>query len=137
MSRSSARMLDAYAAAAQGLGNAGLAPSHSAFKSIVRCVLLGALLAMATGCDLLRPHVLVRPEVVEVPREVRTPLPAALLQPRTVAEPDPACWWDTSRVLCNGQLAELRATYRAALEQCNADKSALRELDARLSGGAK
>ena len=89
------------------------------------------------GCGLARPPLLVKPEVVEVVHEVRTPLPAALLQPRAVTEPDAGCWWDTSRVMCNGQLTGLRAAYRAALEQCNADKSALRDLDARLSGGVK
>lgn len=105
--------------------------------AILRWIVLAALLVLVGGCDLLRPRVLVKPEVVEVVHEVRTPLPAALVQPRTVAEPDPACWWDTSRVYCNGQLAELRAEYRAALAQCNADKAALRQLDAALSGGSK
>lgn len=109
---------------------------QEAAAAIMRWIFLAALLALAGGCDLLRPRVLVKPEVVEVVHEVRTPLPAALVRPRTVAEPDPACWWDTSRVYCNGQLAEMHAADHAALDLCNADKAALRALDAKLQGGA-
>lgn len=81
------------------------------------------------GCSWLgRDHVVVKPEPVEVPKYLREPLPAKLVQPCVYAEPDPACWRDGHREFCNRQLLDMRAAYADALAQCNDDKTALRAL---------
>jgi hypothetical protein len=86
--------------------------------------------ALVAGCTSATDRVLVRPQVVEVPRYVRTPIPAELTAPIVVPWPDGRCWLDTARVLCNGQLAALLLDYREALERANADRAALRAADA-------
>jgi hypothetical protein len=86
-----------------------------------------AFLAFAlAGC--CRERVVVRPEPVEVVREVRAPIPGDLLRPSGLVEPDGACWRDGKRVLCNRQLAEGLLECRVALASCDADKAALRAL---------
>jgi hypothetical protein len=86
--------------------------------------LLVAIAIHLTACGPTRP--VVKSIAVEVPREVRVPVDASLLQPCVVAEPDPACWDGTTRVFCNGQLATMRQQYREALRLCTADKAAIR-----------
>lgn len=88
---------------------------------MIRLALILAALALS-GCG---RHVLVKPEPVEVVREVRVPIEPALLAPCVVNEPDPACWRGTLRAFCNGQLATMLADYRHALALCNADKAAI------------
>ncbi len=73
-------------------------------------VVLAALLA---GCATQAPR------TIERTVYVRSPVPVELLTPCRVAEPDGACWRDTERVLCNGQVAELLESYRAALARCD------------------
>jgi hypothetical protein len=88
--------------------------------------LIIALLALAACTP---PAQLTKPVTVEVPKYIRVPIPAALVQDRIVTEPEPACQLTGVRVFCNGQIAQLLADYRAALAASNADKAALRELD--------
>lgn len=93
-------------------------------------VFAAVLCFLMYGCG--TQHVVVKPVPVEVVHEVRVPIPATLIQPCIVAEPDPACFDAVKalvRVLCNGQLATLLADYRAALHACDADKTALRALN--------
>lgn len=75
------------------------------------------------------PNQIVKTVQVDVPKYIRTPLPAALIQDRIVVEPDPSCWFGTERVFCNGQMATMLADYREQLAQSNADKAALRAIN--------
>lgn len=84
-----------------------------------------AILALAlTACAASQP--IIRTEQVPVTKYVKQSIPAALLAPCTVIEPDRACWRDTKPEFCNGQLVEMLTDYRAALQQCNADKQAIK-----------
>ena len=87
-------------------------------------MLLLVLLAAISGC--WQDRVIVKPQIVEVPVYVREPIPEQLTTPIVVAWPDAACWRDTKREWCNGQLDYMaRIAYPQALEQCNADRAAL------------
>ena len=92
--------------------------------------ILAALATLAlAACAQCEPRGIVRTQTVYVPTPVHTPLPAALLAPCTFAAPDPACWRDTTREYCNGQLVEIRDGLRAALAECEARMVQLRALD--------
>lgn len=82
------------------------------------------ILAQLTGCAAEPPKQIVRTETVQVPVEVRVPIPAQYTADCVVTEPAPKC----GKWLCNGQVAVMVDDYRAALRQCNADKAALRAL---------
>lgn len=80
--------------------------------------------ALTTGC--YRDRIIVKPVPVEIVRYVQQPIPSELTAPISVHWPDGLCWLD-GRVLCNGQLDHMaRIAYPRALEQCNADRKALR-----------
>lgn len=79
-----------------------------------------------SACSWLKPHTVVKPQIVEVTKYQREALPPLLLQPSIYAEPDPACWRDGHREFCNEQLLDMRLGYRHALGSCNDDKTALR-----------
>ncbi len=90
--------------------------------------LIAVLLVLVTlaGCKGM-----VRTEVVEVVRMVETKVDPVLTQPTTYVMPDMACWLcDASKACarrhCNGQLLTIIAGQGQALEQCNADKAAIR-----------
>ena len=100
---------------------AGVPRRPRAIHGLAACA-IGSMLA---ACASAPP---VPPEPIRVPVYVRAPLPAALLQPCAVHEPDGQCWRDTARALCNGQLAELLVEYRAALAACAAQIDAIREM---------
>ena len=91
---------------------------------MTRLLALALVLALA-GCG-ERGRVLVKTEVVEVPRYVRATVPAALTAPIAVPWPAPACQRDGAPVLCNGQVADLLLEHRRALATCNADRAAIR-----------
>ncbi len=93
-----------------------------------------ALLALA-ACTPSQDRVLVRPQVVEVPRYLRAEIPAPLVEPLPFAIPDGACWRDGVRVLCNGQLAAALLECRATVDRANADRAALRNIQAPAAGG--
>lgn len=84
---------------------------------------------VATGflaaCAASQP--IIRTEQVPVTKYVKQSIPAALLAPCTVVEPDRACWRDMKPEFCNGQLVEMLTDYRAALQQCNSDKANISE----------
>lgn len=82
------------------------------------------VLALLSGCAAEPPKQIVRTETVQVPVEVRIPIPQEYVQDCVVTEPKPAC----GKWLCNGQVAVMVDDYRAALRKCNADKQALRAL---------
>ena len=82
-----------------------------------------AATAILTACT--APQAIIKPEPVPITKYVRATIPAQLLQPCVVAEPDPACWWAGAHAYCNGQLVTMILDYRAALQQCNADKAAI------------
>jgi hypothetical protein len=86
-------------------------------------LLIGAVVALLSACS--PPAQIVRTQTVEVPKYIRTPIPAKLIEPTVVAEPAPLC----GSTFCNGQLATMLGDYRSGLGQCNADKTALRELN--------
>jgi len=91
---------------------------------LIKVLIVGTLLALLlVGCA--PPAQVVRTQTVEVPKYIRTPIPAELVQPTVVVEPAPLC----GSTFCNGQVATMLGDYRAGLNQCNADKSALRELN--------
>lgn len=112
------------------------ASSPSARAAIVQWIrlgLLGALLGALAACSLV-PRVVVKHEPIEVPTPVRTPLPPGLVTTREVREPEAACWKDTHRVFCNGQIEWMRLAYKRAFFQCNADAGAALEFDAAHNG---
>jgi hypothetical protein len=76
------------------------------------------------------PAQIVRTQTVEVSKYIRVPIPAQLTAPTIVIDPAPAC----GSTFCNGQIATMLGDYRSGLFQCNADKAALRELDALPTG---
>jgi hypothetical protein len=86
-------------------------------------MLIAITIVLAAGCT--PPAQVVRTQTVEVPKYIRTPIPAALVAPTVVTEPAPAC----GALFCNGQIATMLGDYRAGLNQCNADKDALRQLN--------
>jgi hypothetical protein len=71
----------------------------------------------------------VKIQTVEVPKYVHAKIDARYLAPCVYAEPDPACFADTKREFCNGQLKDIRLGYRDALNRCNADKAAIKDAD--------
>ena len=88
----------------------------------MRAVLLAATILL-TACA-------AQPQIpITVTKYVHTPISAQLLQPCSAATPDPACWRDTTRVYCNGQIKDMIADYRDALARCNADKAAIQAAD--------
>ena len=97
-------------------------------------ILISIVTALA-GCA-CKP--LVQIKTVEVPKYVRTQFDPALTAPTQYAEPDPACTemrdGVAHRVYCNGQLADMRLHYRAALDKANADKQAIRDADTKAAG---
>lgn len=85
------------------------------------------VLLVLAGC---KP--MVRTEVVEVVRMVETKIDPALTHPTTYTMPDMACWLcrpgeACSRRHCNGQLLQIIQGQAHALDQCNADKAAVRD----------
>lgn len=84
---------------------------------------LAPLLLFLGGCATQAP--IYKPVEVPVTKYIRVVIPPQLLQPCVVAEPDAACWDSGQRVFCNGQLADMRLQYRAALQKCNADKAGI------------
>lgn len=94
----------------------------------MRACLLACALAALVGCG-SKPAVVTRPIAVEVQVPVREPLPAELLQPCRLVEPDPACWREGQREYCNGQLVVIRDDYRAALRTCDSRMTRLRALE--------
>ncbi len=103
------------------VGRAAGVRGDAVIRALVACTLVLALGA----CDLQR-RVVVKPVPVEVVRYVQASIDPALTAPIVVREPDALCWLDV-RVFCNGQLQTMLDDYRAAVRQCNADRSALRE----------
>lgn len=100
-------------------------------RSLALAVLLMFTVFWLSGCGLLgRDHVVVRPQAVEVPKYLREPLPAKLVQPCEYAKPDPACWRDGHREFCNKQLLQIIDGQDKVLGDCSDDKAALRALDA-------
>lgn len=98
-------------------------------KSVVGVIVVVILAALLlSGCGLIPTRTVVKPQVVEVSKYVRAPLPAQLVQPCRYAEPDPACWRDGQPEFCNEQLLAMRLDYRHALNKCDDDKTALRAL---------
>lgn len=97
-------------------------------RKICAGMLCAALLTILSGCSIFKPHTVVKPEIVEVPRYIREPLPADLVKTCEYAEPDPACWRNDHREFCDEQLLEVRLGYRAKARCDNADKAALRAL---------
>ena len=98
-----------------------------------RCLAIAVLLLFAvfwlSGCGLIeKPHVVVKSESVEVPKYLREPIPAKLVQPCEYAKPDPACWRDGHREFCNKQLLQIIDGQDKALIDCSDDKAALRAL---------
>ncbi len=83
---------------------------------------IAALLLASCAAQPAKP--IVQTQVVQVPVEVRVPIPPEYVQDCVVTEPKPAC----GKWLCNGQVAVMVDDYRAALRKCNADKAALRSL---------
>lgn len=104
---------------------AGDSTGPDAAAAIMRWVYLGMMLVLLGACT---PRLITRTETVEVPRYVRTPVPAELTTPRTTAAPPPACRDGGARVLCNGQLAQWTLDLRERLDQCNADKASIAAL---------
>ena len=103
--------------------------SHAGCRSLSRA----AAIALTASCAALAllgctPKTLVRTVPVPVAKYIRAPLPESLIQPCRVIEPDPACWGNQTRQFCNGQMATMLYDYRAALEACDADKTALRSI---------
>jgi hypothetical protein len=103
-------------------------------KHLVALILLQLAGAMLGGCALVaKPQPIVKTETVSVPVFVHTKFDAKLTAPTDYAEPDPACWENRNgiavRVFCNGQLADMRLRYRAALDNANSDKAAIRQAD--------
>lgn len=79
--------------------------------------------AVLTGCSApVKP--VVQYQTVTVPTYIRSPIPPEYTVDRIVVEPKPAC----GQLYCNGQVAMLIDSYRAALRQSNLDKAALRQL---------
>jgi hypothetical protein len=101
----------------------------SRFLFYVRLALITALVMIASGCT-PTPAQIVKTRDVEVTTYVREPIPADLIQDRIVVEPAPKCTLDGKPRLCNGQTATALQDYRDTLKQSNADKAALRELNA-------
>lgn len=92
----------------------------------MRLIAVLVLLVLA-GC---KP--MVRTEVVEVVRMVETKIDPVLTQPTTYTLPDMACWLCEAgraceRRYCNGQLATIIQGQARVLDQCNADKAAVRD----------
>jgi len=86
------------------------------------------MLIALTGCTIFKPHTVVKPEVVEVPKYIREPLPAELVKTCVYVEPDPACWRKDHREFCDEQLLEVRLGYRMKAKCDDDDKAALRAL---------
>jgi len=86
-------------------------------------LLIGAAIALLSACA--PASQIVRTQTVEVPKYIRTPIPARLIAPTVVTDPAPLC----GSAFCNGQLATMLGDYRSGLNQCNADKAALRVLN--------
>jgi hypothetical protein len=103
-------------------------PARTVRHRFLLTVLL-ALLALA-ACTPTKDRVLVRPQVVEVPRYIRAEIPAQLIEPLSNTRPDGSCWRDGARVLCNGQLAAALLECRATVDRANADRAALRNIQA-------
>lgn len=93
---------------------------------LIVCLLFTTCGFLLAGCG--QEHVIVKPQTVEVAKYTRAALPEKLVRPCTYVEPDAACWRDSQREFCDGQLLEIRDGYRKALSDCNDDKSALRAL---------
>lgn len=74
------------------------------------------------GCT---PAPIVKPVPVDVTKYVKQQIPAQLLAPCKVVEPDRACWRGTKAEFCNGQLVEMLADYKAALATCDSQISAI------------
>lgn len=100
---------------------------ESVSRTLSTTLALMLFATLAVGCT--SPKVITRTQTVEVPMVTRVPIPADLVVPCRVAEPDPACWRDTRREFCNGQLVAIRDLYRAALATCDARMTQLRALD--------
>ncbi len=83
-----------------------------------------SLMILLAGCAAEPPKQIVRTETVQVPVEVRVPIPAQYTADCVVVEPKPAA----GKYFTNGQLALMITDYRFALRRCNADKAALRAL---------
>lgn len=104
--------------------------------NVILTVLRGALLLCAvlaaTGCSALRPNVrLAEPQLIEVPGPVRyVPVPETLTTPTAApSRPSPGCVDPNAHaVLCNRQLDEWREATQSRLDECNADKAAIRAL---------
>lgn len=92
-----------------------------------------------TACSALRPSVeLADPQVVRVPGATRyVPVPPELTEPTPEPRPPVPLCLDPSRypVLCLPQLVIWKGGFRSALEQCNADKAAIRALAAEEPAG--
>jgi len=86
-------------------------------------LLIGTAVTLFSGCT--PPTHVVLTQTVEVPKYIRVPIPAQLIAPTVVADPAPQC----GKSYCNGQLATMLGDYRSGLYQCNADKTALRQLN--------
>ena len=99
--------------------------SRTMASSMALCVFL-----LLAGCA-SAPKVITRTVTVDVPVATRVQIPGDLIAPCRVAEPDPACWRDTRREYCNGQLVAIRDMYRAALATCDARMTQLRALDSK------
>lgn len=80
------------------------------------------LILLLTACT---PRVVVKPELIEVPKYIVRPIAPELVAPIDVYWPDPMCFVDGIRVYCNGQLATMLLNYREALEKANADRQTL------------
>jgi hypothetical protein len=102
----------------------------SRFLFYVRLALIAVLVLVASGCAPAAPKQLIKPTQVEVTKYVRAPIPDELIQDRTVIEPPPKCTLAGKPVFCNGQTAITLQDYRDTLKQSNADKAALRALNA-------
>ena len=98
------------------------------FLVYLRLALITALVLVATGCA-PAPAPLIKPREVEVTTYVREPIPAELTQDRNFAEQTPQCTRDGKPVLCNGQQSIELNDCRAVVDQHNADKAALRQLN--------
>ena len=110
--------------AVDNVNRASVAGGVAVVWIVYRVLFLIPLSLVLAGCAPAKQ--VVRTETVEVPKYIRTPIPAELVQPTVVVEPAPLC----GSTFCNGQIATMLGDYRAGLNQCNADKSALRNLNA-------
>jgi len=86
---------------------------------LTRPLMLGGVLLSLSLLGACSPRVVVKPEPVEVVRVERIPFPPGLLSP---------CRADIRAIATNGELLAALLETRRALDVCNAQLDALREL---------